>query len=114
MEYAGKKGVKFIEAAIPIPVPSQKDLIEIIWSKVTPRTKIMFISHITSPTGFRFPVEELIARARRAGIISFIDGAHAPGQLDLNMDTLGADLYTGNCHKWMCTPKGTSFLWASD
>ena len=114
IQYAVNKGVKFVEAKIPIPSPPLAELVDIIWSKVTPKTKILFISHLTSPTAIRLPVEELIARARKAGIVSFIDGAHVAGHFDLNLETLGADLYTGNCHKWMCTPKGTAFLWASD
>ena len=114
MEHAVTRGVKWVEAQIPIPAPSMEDMASIIWSKVTPKTKILFISHITSPTAIRFPVEELIKRSRERGIMTFIDGAHVPGQMDLDLSKLGADFYTGNCHKWMCTPKGSAFLWVAD
>lgn len=113
-EHVVSKGAKWVESEIPLPAPSREKLLEIIWSRVTPKTKILFISHISSPSAVRFPVEELCARARQAGIISVIDGAHVAGMMDLNLSTLGADIYTGNCHKWMCTPKASAFLWASD
>ena len=69
------------------------------------------MNHITSSTGLRFPVEAVIAYAKSKGIPTFIDGAHAPGQLPLDLGALGADIYTGACHKWMMTPKGSSFLY---
>ncbi len=80
---------------------------------MTSKTKILFISHIASPTAVRLPVEELCKRAKSAGIISFIDGAHVPGHMDIDLSKMQADMYCGNLHKWMCTPKGTSFLWVS-
>lgn len=114
IEHAVTKGVNWVEAKIPIPAPSQDELVEIIWSKVTPNTKILFISHISSPTAIRFPVEQLIQRCKKSGILTCIDGAHIAGQMDLNLEKLGVDFYTGNLHKWMCTPKGSAFLYISD
>lgn len=98
-------------AEIPVPAPSMDELTDIIWNAVTDRTRIIFLSHITSASATRLPVEEICKRARERGIITVIDSAHVPGHLELDLTTLNADLVTGNFHKWMCTPKGSAFLW---
>ena len=107
-----KRGAKLIKQPVSFPVSSEAEMLEEIWRGVTPRTKAILISHITSPTALRLPVEALCQRANEAGLITIIDGAHAPGQIALDLEALGADFYVGNCHKWLCSPKGAGFLHA--
>jgi isopenicillin-N epimerase len=107
-----KTGARYVRRPVPLPVTKVDDFVNSFWAGVTPMTKVIFLSHITSPTALIFPVEEICRRAREAGLLCIIDGAHAPGQISLDLSTLGADIYLGACHKWMCAPKGASFLYA--
>lgn len=108
----GQYGIKYINQPVPLPLTSDEEMIEAFWRGVTPRTRVIFISHITSPTALIFPVEKICQRAQAAGIMTVIDGAHAPGHIPLQLDAMGVDFYTGNCHKWLCAPKGAGFLYA--
>jgi isopenicillin-N epimerase len=107
-----QRGASYVRQPICLPVVSADQFIENFWSGVNPRTRVIFLSHITSPTSLIFPLAEICRRARQAGILTVIDGAHAPGQIDLNLTELDADLYAGACHKWMMAPKGAAFLYA--
>ena len=107
----GRTGSRYIPVEIPLPFTSET-FTERLWAAVTPRTRVIYLSHITSTTALIFPLAEICRRARQAGILTLIDGAHAPGQIPLNLDELGADFYVGNCHKWLCAPKGAAFLHA--
>lgn len=108
-----KTGARYVRQAIPLPAREEDNIVEAMMAGVNEKTRVIFISHITSPTGLTFPVKEICRRARQAGILSIVDGAHATGQIPLNLAELGADLYTGACHKWLCAPKGSAFLYAS-
>lgn len=107
----GKTGAKYIHQHIPLPVQSGEEILELLWKGVTPQTKVIFLSHITSPTALRLPVEQICARAREMGIFTLIDAAHSPGQIPVDLQKLGADAVTGNCHKWMMSAKGAAFLY---
>jgi isopenicillin-N epimerase len=109
--YCEQKGAKYVRQPIRLPLQSKEDFIEQFFKGLTSKTKLVFISHITSSTGIRLPVEEICAIAKQKELLTFVDGAHAPGQIPLNLKTLQADFYTGACHKWMLTPKGSSFLY---
>ncbi len=108
-----QRGATYVNQPVELPVASPDEIVAQIWRGVTPRTRVILLSHITSPTALIMPVAEICRRARAAGILSVIDGAHAPGQIDLNLSVLGADFYGGNCHKWLCAPKGAGFLYVA-
>lgn len=107
-----KRGARYVQQPLPLPVRSVEQVVETIWAGVNERTQVLFISHITSPTALVLPVTELARRARAAGIIIVVDGAHTPGQIPLDLAALGVDFYAGNCHKWLMAPKGAGFVYA--
>jgi isopenicillin-N epimerase len=106
-----KAGASYIRQPVELPLVSKEKFIEDFFKGLTSKTKAVFISHITSTTALIFPVKEIIAIAKEKGLFTMVDGAHAPGHIPLNIIALDADAYTGACHKWMCAPKGCSFLY---
>lgn len=102
-----RTGARYVRADTPLPVG---DVVEQLFARQTERTRVVFVSHITSATAVVLPIEEIVRRAREAGLVTIVDGAHAPGQVPLDLDALGADFYSGNCHKWLGAPKGAGFL----
>ena len=106
-----KTGATYVSQAIPLPVHSEDEIVDRFWLGVTPRTKVIYLSHITSPTGLRLPVEQICRRARDEGILTVVDAAHSPGQIPVDLQALGADVVFGNCHKWMLNAKGSAFLY---
>ena len=105
-----KNNVKIKQQKVPVPVTSKDMFINNFWRGVSKKTKVIFISQITSPTAIIFPVKEIVDLAKNKGILTIIDGAHVPGHIDLNIHSLGCDFFTGAIHKWLCGPKGSSFL----
>lgn len=104
-------GARYIRQDISLPVHDHEAFVNQFMQGVTTRTKVIFLSHITSPTALIFPVEEIVRKAKRAGILTIIDGAHAPGHIPVNLEIIGADIYTGALHKWLGAPKGSAFLY---
>ena len=109
--YCKKSGAKYIRQNISLPVISKEQILEEFWSGYTSKTKIVFLNQISSATALIFPVKEICDKARELGLITIIDGAHVPGQMDLDITDLNPDFYTGTLHKWMLAPKGSSFLY---
>jgi len=108
-----QSGARYVRVPMPLPVSDPAAFVDAFWEGVNRHTRVIFLSHITSPTALTFPVAEICRRARQAGILSIVDGAHAPGQIELNLKEIGADVYTGACHKWLSAPKGAAFIYVS-
>ncbi|MFY8185677.1 MAG: aminotransferase class V-fold PLP-dependent enzyme, partial [Bacteroidia bacterium] len=109
--YCEKAGAIYKRQPITLPLKSKEKFIEEFFSGLTSKTKAIFISQITSSTALIFPVKEICEIAKAKGLFTIVDGAHVPGHIDLNLQELKADVYTGACHKWMLSPKGCSFLY---
>jgi isopenicillin-N epimerase len=109
--YCEKNEAHYVRQHIELPLTTKEAFLEQFFKGVSERTKLIFISHITSSTALIFPVKEICAIARKKGIMTYVDGAHTPGHIPLDLADLGVDIYTGACHKWMMTPKGCSFLY---
>lgn len=108
---AARSGATVVGVPIPFPLVSSDEVLDAVVSKVTSRTRIALIDHVTSPTGLILPVEPISRELHRRGVEVLLDGAHAPGMVPLEIERLGVSYYTGNCHKWICAPKGAGFLY---
>jgi len=109
--HAEKYGAKVVEIPLPVPVVGKQEIIDAVMGGVTKRTKLLLIDHITSPTGIILPVEEIVKLLAERGIDTIVDGAHGPGFIPLDLSRIGAAYYTGNCHKWLCSPKSCAVLY---
>lgn len=109
--YCEKSGAKYVRQKTNFPLESKEEFVAQFLKGITPQTKLIFISHITSSTALRLPIEEICKAARELGIMTFVDGAHGPAQVEVDLQEMDSDIYVGACHKWMMAPKGSSFLY---
>ena len=110
---AEESGAALVRVPIELPVDSAETIVEAVRGALDPSVRVLAIPHVAAELALRLPVEQLVGVARDHGAISVVDGAHVPGQLPLDLGSLGADFYVGNCHKWLLSPKGAGFVRAA-
>jgi isopenicillin-N epimerase len=106
-----RSGATLVRCPLPVPLHSEDEVVNAFEQVLDDSVRVVWLSHITSPTGLVLPVEDVCRRARDVGATTVVDGAHGPGQLDLDLPSLAADFYVGNTHKWLCSPKVAGFLY---
>src|SRR5205814_554181 len=107
---AGEHGAAAVVAEVPFPIQGPDDAANAIMGAVTERTRFAVVSHVTSATAIVLPIEQIVGELRDRRVEAIVDGAHAPGMVPIDVERIGATAYTGNAHKWLCTPKGSAFL----
>lgn len=110
---AARAGATAVRAEVGFPPAGAEEVVAAVAAAITPDTRLAVLDHVTSDTGLVWPIKRLVALCHDRGVPVLVDGAHGPGMLELDIPAVGADWYTGNCHKWLCSPKGAGFLWTA-
>jgi isopenicillin-N epimerase len=115
MEFvAAERGCRVVVAQVPFPIAAPEAVVEAVLARVTERTRLAVIDHVSSQTALVFPIAELVRELEARGVDVLVDGAHAPGMVDVDIGALAPTYYAANCHKWICAPKGVGFLWVRE